>query len=548
MKLSRQFSIVQFILLAMIVMLNGSKLTAQAIEPGVKLIDLERYKDAKEYFETIVKNDIKSAPDAYFYLGELAIRDSQLVQANDYFQKGNAIDKEQPVNQIGLAHLKLLAKDTVEAQKIFEEVLDNTDYKDIKIILKIAYTYIHSDIKNLDKPIAWLNKAKTIKEQKKNPLIYDRLANLYLKLNNGTLARENFQIAVNYDSTFIKGDLGIADIYLKIKNYSDAESYLNAALRVDTNYSPTYLAFSEFYKTLKNYDKAANAYKKYIDLSERTTEKLEEYSTLLYLAKDYKKAIEIIQEIGKVKANDSQLNHILAYSYYALNDTSNGIPVFQKYFSLTNPKEYISTDFQYYGKLLALASKDSLAIDAYKKALKMDTSLVYLHGDIASLYLKSKKYGEASDEYALKEKTTGRKLSLREYFDWGRALMATKQFVLADSVFSKMIQLKPDLPIGYLWRARTNASIDTTSELGLSKPYYEKFIELALKSPDVTRMKNDLIEAYSYLGFYYFLKREDPAFKDTWRQNYIDNWQKVLALDPENTKAKNAMDNLKLLK
>lgn len=546
MKLSKQFSIVQYILLAMIVMLYGSKLSAQAIEPGVKLIDLERYRDAKDYFETLAKNDVKAAPEAYYYLGELAIRDSQFTKANDYFQKGNGINQEQPINQVGLGHLKLLAKDTVEAKKIFEEVLDNTDYKDIRIFLQIANAYINSDIKGLSQPIAWLNKAKTIKDQKRNPLIYDRLANLYLKLNNGTLARENFQISVNYDSTFIRGYLGVADIYLKIKSYTDTETYLNDALKADTNYTATYLAFSEFYKTLKNYDKAALAYKKYIDLSERTPKKLEDYSTLLYLAKDYKTAIDIILELGKIEANDSQLNHILAYSYYALNDTTNGIPAFQKYFSLTDPKEYITTDFQYYGKLLAFANQDSLAIENYKKAIAMDTSLTDLHGDIANLYWKIKKYSEAANEFELKEKTTGKKLSLREYFDLGRALMAIKQFQKADTAFYKLTELKPDLPLGYLMRAAANSSIDTTSELGLAKPHYEKFIELASATPE--RYKKDLIDAYSYLGFYYFLKREDPAFKDTWKQNYIDNWQKVLALDPENAKAKNAIDNLKLLK
>ena len=92
-----------------------------------------------------------------------------------------------------------------------------------------------------------VKQSQTIKDQRRNPLIYDRLANLYLKLNNGTLARENFQIAVNYDSTFIRGYLGIEDIYLKIKNYADAESYLNDALKADTNYTLHIWLFQNFY-------------------------------------------------------------------------------------------------------------------------------------------------------------------------------------------------------------------------------------------------------------------------------------------------------------
>ena len=72
MKLSRQYNIVQYILLAMIVMLCGSKLLAQAIDPGVKLIDLERYKDAKDYFETIIKNDIKRCSRSLLLSGRIS--------------------------------------------------------------------------------------------------------------------------------------------------------------------------------------------------------------------------------------------------------------------------------------------------------------------------------------------------------------------------------------------------------------------------------------------------------------------------------------------
>jgi hypothetical protein len=56
------------------------------------------------------------------------------------------------------------------------------------------------------------------------------------------------------------------------------------------------------------------------------------------------------------------------------------------------------------------------------------------------------------------------------------------------------------------------------------------------------------VQAYSYLGYYYFIKKDDPAFKTTWRENYKTNWEKVLELDPANEQAKVAIENLKALK
>lgn len=548
MKLFKQSPIVKYLIMVLLISFIANPLIAQTVEQGIKLIELEKFKEAKTNFESIVKSNPKKAADAYFYLGNLSILDSQYVEAQNYFTKGTEVDKDNPFNFVGLGHIKLLNKDTVAAQQIFEDALDMTDFKDVNVYIHIADAYVNSDVKSLSKPIEWLNKAKTLKEQKRNPLTYESFAKLYLKMNNGTLARENFQNAINYDIKFIKGYLGIADIYLKIKNYADAESNLNEALKIDSLYAITHKAFSDFYSTVKNYDKAANSYKKYIDYSERTEKKLSRYATLLYLAKDYKGAVAIILEIEKTNPNDEQLKHILAYSYYSLEEKDNGIPAFDKYFSLAKPEEYTSTDFAYYGKLQLLAGNDSIAAINYNKALKLDTSLTELHGELAVIYFKSKRYTDAAKEYELKEKQSGKKLSLREYFDYGRAFMLSKQYGKADSVFIKMIDSKPDLPIGYLWRARANASIDTTTELGLSKPHYEKFIELALKSTDQSKMKNDLIEAYRYLGYFYFIKREDPAFKEIWRENYKNYWEKVLELDPESQAAKDALDNLKKLK
>jgi tetratricopeptide (TPR) repeat protein len=530
-------------------LLSFNIFNAQTLEQGIKLMEVEKYKEAKTVFENIANTKPKEASSAYFNLGKLSLIDAKVDEAKEYFQKGLNVDKENAYNFVGMGNIALLKKDSVEAYKQFEEALDMTDFKDVYVFIAVADAFINSDVKNLSKAFEWMNKAKTIKDQKKNPMLYFKLAELYVKANNGSLASENYRITINYDDKFIPAYLGLAQVYLKIKIYNDAEANLNSALAIDSTYSLIHKEFAEFYNTVRNFGKAAASYKTYIDLSERTIPKLERYATLLYLAKGYKEAIDVIKEVQTQKEADAQLTHILAFSYYALEDFENGIPAFNNYFKITPQNELISTDFQYYGRLQSLASNDSLAAENYLKAMSMDTSLVDLHGDVASIYFKAKKYQEAANEFALKEKLTG-KLSIREHFDYGRAYMILKQYANADSVFKRFSEVKPDLPIGYLWRARANSNIDTTNELGYAKPYYEKFIELVTATPETeqAKYKNDLMEAYRYLGYFYYLKREDPNYKDTWRSNYQNYWEKVLTLDPENKAAKDALDNLKILK
>jgi hypothetical protein len=114
-------------------------------------------------------------------------------------------------------------------------------------------------------------------------------------------------------------------------------------------------------------------------------------------------------------------------------------------------------------------------------------------------------------------------------------LYFNKEYPKADSVFTILTEVKPTYAPGYLWRGRVNANIDPESVNGLAKPYYEKFIELC--KGDTEKNKKDLIEAYSYLGYFYLLKKSNPEAKSA--------WQMVKSLDPANKKA---MDALKVLK
>lgn len=62
----------------------------------------------------------------------------------------------------------------------------------------------------------------------------------------------------------------------------------------------------------------------------------------------------------------------------------------------------------------------------------------------------------------------------------------------------------PDSYMGNFWRARTNSVIDHLSTAGLAKPYYEKAIELI----DPEKNPKQLLEAYRYMAYYYYLQED----------------------------------------
>ena len=123
-----------------------------------------------------------------------------------------------------------------------------------------------------------------------------------------------------------------------------------------------------------------------------------------------------------------------------------------------------------------------------------------------------------------------------DYFSIGRAYYLNSQLVEADSAFTKLIELQPAMMVGYQWQTKVKANQDPTSEQGLAKPYYEKIIEIGSVNPE--KNKDMLVEAYGYLGAYYYNVKHDKAAT-------IPYYEKILELKPDDADAK---ENLRILK
>ena len=87
----------------------------------------------------------------------------------------------------------------------------------------------------------------------------------------------------------------------------------------------------------------------------------------------------------------------------------------------------------------------------------------------------------------------------------------------------------------YLMRARINHQLDPDQSKGLSKPFYEKLVELIAPKADLDNTdKSRLKEGYHYLISYHFTQKNDKATA----QEYA---RKMLAIDPDNQIAKQVM-------
>jgi tetratricopeptide (TPR) repeat protein len=528
--MSKKIYHLSLVIISLLYMCSSSQ--AQSIDDGKKLLKNESYSKAINVFKSLAAQN--NNPEAWYYLGETYYEKGNLDSAKISFQNGIQSKSDFGLNYAGLAKVFYNEKNISEGDKYNGEALKIADEKNVRILQAAADAYINAgkDISIKAKDLLDQAIAVTKKNKKKDKVNYILLGDMYNVGNNGSAAVENYKKAIDIDSS-AEAFVSIGKIFEIIKNYGEAELSYQQAMKVETDYSVAYKGMAELMYSERKYDLAISNWKKYIELSENTPENQKRLINYVYKSKDYKTAAELINNTLKDDPNNLYMLHMLAYSYSELKDDKNGIPAFNKYFASAKDSDIIISDYEYYANLLQTTGQDSLALIQMQKAAAMDTSRYDLLGKMAALYFKTKKWDKVIEEYKIKLQKTG-SLMAQEYFDLGRAYSYINNYADADTSFAMVIKSKPDLPTGYLFRARVSASIDSTSEKGLAKPYYDKL--LTLIESDTVKYRKEIVESYSYLGYYYYLKNDIPSAK-----NYF---QKVLILDPENPQAKEAVKNL----
>jgi len=505
-----------------VIFIFTSVLFAQDIDTGVKLINFEKYTNANKYFSSMLNTD--SRAEAFYYLGEIYLIMNKPDSAKICFENGIESKNEFPLNYAGLVKINLIDGNLSEAYKNQAIAIDlgNNKNSDVYIALSEAY----SKIGYYDKAIDLLNTAQNAELTDK--IIYLTLGKTYLSRLNGSEAIKDFDLVLKMDPVNVEALSLKAKVYFLINNYNEAITLLNNAITIDPAYPKVYKELSDVYSILKDYSKAAEYYSKYIDASEVTIEKQKEYASLLYLNKEYEKAISILMGLIKVEPENSTAIRILAYSYLRNEQYDCSKYFFKELFAL-HLGDYLSSDYENYAELLSQSGNDSLAIEYLDKIIQLDSTRKDILGKISVINFKDKNwYGVIS---ALERKG---ELTAQEFFDLGKAYYFLQDYSKADSAFNQLSLRIPDLTIAYFWQARVKANFDPESELGLARPFYEKFISLS--GEDTVKYKKELIEAYSYMGYYFYLAKDNNRSKSF--------WQKVYALDPQNVQAIEALKKL----
>jgi len=511
---------------------------AQGLSEGLNLINKEKYNAAFEFFNAKLASEPNNA-EILYRLGEVKFLQEKNDEAKTYYEKGVAANADYPLNYVGIAKTFLAKKDTASARGFIDKALACPNFKN-SLNLDIAEAYAVTG-QNLNEAI--MRATEGMKPEKKskapkNPYGYYVLGTIYEKLNNGSEAIKNYELAIDLDPKNIRAKLGAASIYIAIKNYDEAKGYYLRALGgVDSTNPVANKEFAQFYYDQNKYAQALYYHERYVRNTEKTSSNLYRLATLYYLNKDLNKTVEVIKDYMQINDKNYGMLRLLSYSYYDLGDFQSSVDAFKKYFSVADSTQTIAGDYEKYGNALLKTNQEALAIPSLKKSADMDSTKADLYTVIGEILFKEKKYQEAIPYYALKIKRAANP-GTNDYLKEALCYYMIQDFVNADTAFGMVIKILPNEPFGYFWKARVKSNLDSASVNGLARPYYEKAIEYA--SVDPKKNKNILIESYQYLGSYFIQKDEIAQSKQM--------WEKLLTVDPENETAKQVLNRAEFKK
>jgi len=528
-------------ILGYVFMLSVHTVVGQTLASAIQKMEHERYQEASDELKTLLEsNPTTGIGEIYYFCGENAYRWDMHKEAEDFWQLGITNDPENNFARIGKGKERWLNGDTAQANVYFEESLKNTKRKNAEIIRQIAALYIDAPIKQLQEAVELLHHA--IKIDPKNAENYLLLGDAQVELNprNSSDAMKSYNQASNLHND-AKAVVRKAKIYQRAQNPKLADSLYALAQTIEPNYAPAYRERAELNMRFNQTKQAIENWEKYLQLNDSDYARYR-YATSLFEQQQYPQAIEEIERLHQKNFKNLYTLRMLAYAHYEVNVANNadstafinGWNVLEEFFATTPKDKIIGYDYRYKALYHKAMNQLELYVQQMENAAEQEPRIAAdIYTELAKYFLQQKNYEQTIVMYGKKMNGDSTQLSLSEYYDLARAyFFGPKDYEKCDQAHAYIIAQAPDYAMSYLWRGRANVRIDAEKTTYAAKPYYEQFLELTTDEQKQGDYKSMTIEAYKFLGDYYYSSPEKNI--DT----AAEMWTKVQELSPDDQQAK----------
>ena len=561
------------LILALIVISGVAGLKAQTLDEAITAMNNERYDKADQILQDLAKKSASSK--IYYLLGENTllnffsdtISNSQkivMAEAKGQFDKGIALNASDPFNYIGLAkvasysgdqqtaaQMRLKAKSFLLPYKKVTKIPNAADYA--LTLAKLAESYIIFDKVDTTLALPLVREALTIDD--KNTNIYIIAGDIYLLVNNGSLAIKNYNRAQDCDPQSPIANMKIGYIYFKGRNLTAAIPYFEQAIALNKNYAPAYRELGQLYSMAGRFKESKTNFETYLTLTNQNIPAKIRYVNALFYSKNYAEVIKNVEDIFAVDKSRTYLNRVAGYSCYEQGDYIKALTYMDHLFAELPADRILKKDYIYYARIImkkndnfpkvlgeldkakadlakvqeknealkgAAKEKDKVSEDpfvakvaeiqktvdatekelakgyeAYEKAITFADEDANLIQEKARNLYNQKHFSEAATNW--KRLIAKGKNSEENYLQIGKAYYQGKDFDNAEGIFNEMTEKFPDYIPAFQWAANNAASKDPDSKLGLAKPKFSALIAKAAK--DSVKYSEEIFNALRFLGY-----------------------------------------------
>lgn len=524
---------------------------AQTQSDGVQYYKADQFDNAKELLLRNMNTPGGNKAESDFYLGLIALREGNAVEAASYFNKGAETDPEYPYNYVGLGAIQLKQGNKKEAESLLKEGA-NKGKKDASVQVAIARAYYDADPVAYEKEIEkYLEKARKINMEEADIYIFEG-DRKYDKKDWGG-AGGQYEMGANYEKEAVEAYVKYANLFTQV-NPEYAIAMLNKLLSLNPNSALAQREIANAYYNNNNFTEAAKAYGKYVQNPNHFKQDEDRYAFLLFYGGDYQKgydyASKLLQE-NPANFTAQRFQFMNAAQIPAMKD--NLLPMAEKLWNghLSNPDNKFSVvDYNLIAEEFQAAKRLEDAEKVLKEGIEKQPTNADFNKRLALLYIDENNLAAAADSfeqylaktekpnfndfnqqavysfYAGVEKKQDDAGASEKYFNDALKYAGKAQEALPSSYRPKKIE-------GDVAMQRASKEAATT----VAAPYYEEAWKLLIASDDPMRYKNDAKTIYNYLGNYYLEKKDTAKAKE-----YFNNYRKF---DPDNAEYAKFVESLK---
>ncbi len=505
------------------IILAGAMMVSQAmfaqVAKGYQYLNDLRWVSAEKAFETSQEEEAK------FYKGFAQFKQEEFDKAKTSFDANAA----SAFGMIGQGMMALQAGDIAKADGLFENAAKTSKNKDPKVFIAISQAFVHSNIDKKDKAIEWAKKAVDM-----GPRNFDfRIAygDAFLSTQDGGQAITQYEYAAEIDKTSALPNAKIGRVYYNSRTYDLSKEYLDKALGMDANnlFALNYVAQLQY--KYKKYEEAKATQQKILDLGDKNPDDMAMMANILFLGKDYKGAIDIINTIIQSNNKYNYLNRLIGYSYFEEGQAKQANDFMEKFIASQPKDKIIASDYEYIGKSYLGIGDTAKAVEAMKQSVDLFPEDKDAMRSVADLFKKMKRNQDALELYkklaAMPDAVVSDLLKLANIYFY-----QLRDFDNADAVYTKIIELSPNQVDVYFNKAKIKLFKDPNQETSSAKEDFTKYLEMTKGKEE--KYKKNVVEAKIYMAKDAIKNMNDKALA----KSYLDG---VLLLDPAHVEATDLM-------